>query len=544
MPNDEGIDLNNGLLGVLGVSSAPLASSISLDVSKACAAVVCLHVLDVLEGDGGDKARRLPGLAALSVELVDLLEGKTLGLVDHAPDEEDADEAASTPDEEDLGTHVGIARTRVDHVRSGVSNGEVEKPVASSGHGEGLGADLEREDLSSDNPGDWAPRAGEEEDVDADKCNQSLLGRHVVNTSNGTSNGDNELADSHTDGTEEEEVAATPLLNKVETREGRGDVDARGNHSDNEGVLDARVLEERGSVVEDEVDTSKLLKRLEKATGRETLAKVATEAVEVGSLAERQLVLVVGSDLSQLLNESRVINVETAEGGKRLGSLFWVTLLDEPAGSLRKPDAAGEEDKSPGKLHGDGNAVRAAVGPVLGSIVDNGSEQETNGDGKLVASDNGTTDPLGCSLGLVKRNGGRDHTNTITSEETTSNEHGDTSSSSLENDTKAEDEVADHKAKATTEKIGSWGCSQGTKEGTSREDRDDEGGLFSSDIGLVVLGVDVTGAESITPVLHSQDTTNGTSIISARLLVMHLESRWCVLHTRTKHRQKQQTGQR
>lgn len=508
--------LNDSLLGVLGVSSAPLARSISLNVSKAGAAVVGLHVLNILEGDGGDEARGLPGLGALAIELVDLLEGETLGLVDHAPDEEDADEAASAPDEEDLCAHVGVARAVVDHVRGGVSNGEVEEPVAGGGHGERLGTDLEREDLTSNDPGNWTPRAGEEEDVDADECDQGLLGSQVLNTSDSTGNSDDELADSHTDGTEEEEVAATPLLDEVETWKGGGDVDARGNHSDNKGVLDTRVLEEGSTIVEDEVDTSELLKRLERTTSCKTLSKVTTEAVGVGGLAERQLVLVVGSDLSQLLNEGRVVNVEAAKGRERLGSPFWATLLDEPTRSLGKPDATSEEDNGPGELDSNGNAVRASVVPVLGGIVDDGSKQKTNGDGKLVATDNGTTDPLGGSLGLVERNGGRDHTDSVTSEETTSNKQGDISSNGLENNTKTEDNVAGNETKATTEEIGSRGGSQGTEKGTSREDRDNERGLVGGDIRKVVLGVDVSSAEDLTPVLHSQDTTNGTSVISVK----------------------------
>jgi hypothetical protein len=202
-----------------------------------------MHVLNILERDGGNEARRLPRVGALSVELVDLLEGEALGLVDHGPDEEDADETASAPDEEDLGAHVGVAGAVVDHVGGSVADGEVEKPavdvsisficglcsrdlpVGCGGHGQRLRADLEREDFTSDDPGDGSPGAGEEEDVDADECDQSLLGSQILNASNGTGDSDDELADRHTDSTKEQKVAATPLLNEVKTGEGRGNVD-------------------------------------------------------------------------------------------------------------------------------------------------------------------------------------------------------------------------------------------------------------------------------------------------------------------------------
>jgi hypothetical protein len=258
----------------------PLAASLSLGVSQAHAASVNMGILNILERHAWNEAGRLPRLADLAVQLVDLLERQTLGLVDHGPGEEDTDEAASAPDEEDLGTEVGVARSVVDHVGRSIADSEVEEPVGGGGHREGLGADLEREDLAGNHPGDRTPGAGEEEDVDADKCDERLLSGLVVDTSDGSSDGDNELADSHADGAKEEEVAATPLLDEVETGEGRANIDSGRDHSDGEGVAKAGILEERGSVcgelvyvshtfrtytptVENEVDTSKLLERLE-----------------------------------------------------------------------------------------------------------------------------------------------------------------------------------------------------------------------------------------------------------------------------------------
>jgi hypothetical protein len=125
---DQCSNANGLLIVVLIVLSAPLTARISLDISQASATVVGMHVLNILERDRGNKARRLPCVGALAVKLVDLLEGEALGLIDHSPDEEDADKAASAPDEEDLGTHVGVAWAVVDHVGGGVADGEVEEP--------------------------------------------------------------------------------------------------------------------------------------------------------------------------------------------------------------------------------------------------------------------------------------------------------------------------------------------------------------------------------------------------------------------------------
>lgn len=124
------LDGGSRLLVALIVLSTPLAGSFSLDVGQALAAVITVEILDILERYGGNESRRLPSLGYLAVQFVNLLQRKTFGLVDHSPDEEDTDETASTPDEEHLSTHIGVTWARVDHVRGGVTNTEVEKPVA------------------------------------------------------------------------------------------------------------------------------------------------------------------------------------------------------------------------------------------------------------------------------------------------------------------------------------------------------------------------------------------------------------------------------
>lgn len=135
------------------------------------------------------------------------------------------------------------------------------------------------------NPSNWAPGASEEEDVNAHKCDQSLLCGLVLNTSDGSGDSNDKLAHRHTNGTEEQKIAASPLLNEIQTRESGSNVNAGSNHADDEGVLDTGVLEKGGTIVEDEVHTSELLESLECATGCEALSKAALEAVEVGSLS-------------------------------------------------------------------------------------------------------------------------------------------------------------------------------------------------------------------------------------------------------------------
>ena len=68
--------------------------------------LVMLHPL--LEGDGGLEVHRIPSTADGLVELINLLKRETLGLIDEHVDEEHANEAASSPDEEYLDTQVGV----------------------------------------------------------------------------------------------------------------------------------------------------------------------------------------------------------------------------------------------------------------------------------------------------------------------------------------------------------------------------------------------------------------------------------------------------
>lgn len=266
-----------------------------------------------------------------------------------------------------------------------------------------------------------------------------------------------------------------------------------------------------------EVDTSKLLERLEQTAGSETLAQAATEAVEVGGLAKGQLVLMVGSDLAKLFDDSRVLDIESPQAGKRPGGFLGFALLDEVTRGLGEDKHSSDEDDGPCELDGNGNAVGARVVAVLGGVADDGSEEQTDGDGELVATDDSTTNPLGRSLGLVEGDEGADHADTVASEETTGNEHGNGSSGGLQDHTQSEDGGGDDQTIATAEEVTSRTSSESTEESSGRENGDDLGSLRGGDVQMVRLGVDVAGGELVLPVVHTQDVTNGTRVISVQL---------------------------
>jgi len=225
-----------------------LLLGVGLEVLQGAALHLARHVAHIGVVHRGHKARRLPGEAHLGVHLVDLLQGQVLGLVDAHVHEHGAHEAEAAPDEEDLGLQVRVARPGVDHVRRRVGDGPVEQPVGRRRDRQAPRARLEREQLTRHNPGDGAPRAGEEEDVDADKGDEHLVGHD--RRGRRADDGDDVLAHKHAHGAEEQQRPPSPLLDHPEAGEGGDDVDDVGDQGDDKGVLDAGVLEVRGTVVD------------------------------------------------------------------------------------------------------------------------------------------------------------------------------------------------------------------------------------------------------------------------------------------------------
>ena len=93
------------------------------------------------------------------------------------------------------------------------------------------------------------------------------------------------------------------------------------------------------------------------------------------------------------------------------------------------------------------------IGSVLGSIVENGGEEEPDRNTPLVEADNGTTDPLGRALGLIHWNQGGDHTDTETGPGTADDEGSKRSGGRLNGDTDREDETRYNKTPFTAKDI-------------------------------------------------------------------------------------------
>ena len=216
----------------------------------------------------------------------------------------------------------------------------------------------------------------------------------VLNRYRDTNDGDQELADAHPDGTDHEQSPSTEPLDTPHPRESHEDADDVEGDSDQEGVGNPRVLEKCGTIIGDEVDASELLPGLDEDTGKGTEKDSVvggTEAVSVRRLAQFLLVFEGNTDLVEFSLELGMVGREGDETGESTGGILVALLLDEPSRGLGEEDHADGENKCPDELDRDGELPRSVSGFALGSIVDDGGEEETDRDCPLITGDDGTT---------------------------------------------------------------------------------------------------------------------------------------------------------
>ena len=111
------------------------------------------------------------------------------------------------------------------------------------------------------------------------------------------------------------------------------------------------------------------------------------------------------------------------------------------------------ENERPDELDRKRDTVRGVVRAVLGGVVDDGSEQETDGDGPLVAGDDGATDPLGRALRLVHGDHDGDEADTETGNAAAGDEERDGRGSGLHGHAGREDERGKDDTEFTSEVV-------------------------------------------------------------------------------------------
>jgi len=331
----------------------------------------------VILGGGDVFGDKLPAVrigldgSGVLVEDIDLFQGQALGLGDEEVGEEQASETGATPDEEHLGAEVGITGAGVDEEGGSIADGPVHEPVASSGEGDTLATDVEREDFANDDPSDRSPCRGEEGNVDAHEGNNSLLTRVVVLGKGYTEDGDEVLANTHASSADYEKFSSADTINGEDTGDSHADVDDVGSNGGQEGVLNTRCGEEGCAVVEDEVDTGELLPCLESHSAEGTeqnLVLTHSEAISprgiTDLLFDSQIIL----DVLHFLSDFRVITRNASQALERLGSRLIFTSFQVPAGRLGKIEKTAGEDEGPDELNRDGDLVRRMVVATIADL--------------------------------------------------------------------------------------------------------------------------------------------------------------------------------
>jgi hypothetical protein len=122
------------------------------------------------------------------------------------------------------------------------------------------------------------------------------------------------------------------------------------NDRDNEWILESCVLEVLRSVIEDEVNASKLLQSLETAASQQTLANCALEAVDVSGLCDTHFIAVIGFDFAKLFYQLWVRYIEASESAKCFGSLIVFVLFDQESWRFGQEQKTDTNDDGPREL--------------------------------------------------------------------------------------------------------------------------------------------------------------------------------------------------
>lgn len=193
-------------------------------------------------------AGALPGLDLVHVHPVKLLEGTVLALDNKEINHKCCDKKASRED-------ISIREVNsTSDKRREESDKEVPEPVGSGSKSHTLCTVLAGEQFGDQTPDYRAPGSGVEEDEEASDDYHALSGAGGVL---GGFNVEHEVAeggedheeDKHAEGTGDEGLATTEVLDDVETTEGGSEVDGAEDDLGDEGVGDTGTLEDSGTLI-------------------------------------------------------------------------------------------------------------------------------------------------------------------------------------------------------------------------------------------------------------------------------------------------------
>ena len=189
----------------------------------------------------------------------------------------------------------------------------------------------------------------------------------------------------------------------------------------------------------------------------------------------------VGHNLRQLrLHELRVPRLP-AQPAQHLRRTLELPALDKVPRGLRQEEQPRAQDEGPQHLQRDGDAVGAAVGVVLGAVVDAGGEQQADRDAELVARHDRAAHLLRRDLGHVQDDDGGDEADAEARDQPPGHEQAQRGGGGLQDDADDEDEAAEDDGGAAAGEVRQVAGDDGAEEGARGQDGDDEGLLPRGD---------------------------------------------------------------
>jgi hypothetical protein len=191
----------------------------------------------------------------------------------------------------------------------------------------------------------------------------------------------------------------------VHTGDGHGEVDATENHRGLERVIQTGCGEDSRAVVEEEVGTSQLLKRLHADTEKCTVhhARAGEDLVPGVFSTTGVLGIQLGFDLADFTVNFPVVlghAVGLCDGGSRALNLSLAVL---PTGRLAEEHDADRHYDRPDETDAHGDSPGRWVCVAFGSVVDAVGDEDTESNEELVAGYHASADLTGRGLRLVHR---------------------------------------------------------------------------------------------------------------------------------------------
>lgn len=405
---------------------------------------------------------------------VDFLKGTVLGLND---EEEDDEDESTTADRENKTV---VVVNGVGDEASEEGQQEVEDPVERSCDGQCAALVAEREDLSIVSPDERTPGDSKGDNSKACEGNHDLswagsgsrVGAVQLEVAD---KGEDEEAHAHPCSTANEHLATANLLDEEEREASSDEVDGAENELSDIRVADTSRLEDVNAIVEEVVDTSKLLSGGENAgkDGAVGHAGSSEDFAEVELAGLGSFLIELGLDIFNLvLDNWRVLGHanEASDGPARLIVAATAICI---TGAFGEEENGNSEDERPGEGESVGDSPRCTAVDLFGSVVDDFSKQNTKGNQKLPRRGNNTADVCRCALRLVDRDGDGEGADRKAGDETANCELNPVARRrNLNNCSNAGKEGSHGDGQATSERIGKFASGQSADQGANAEQAD------------------------------------------------------------------------